>query len=137
MCAALVGTEHVLLAPPSTPVRYQYCMRRRADLSRDAYLDYYVHQHAQFGLLPGVDGYVQLHVDQEASRSAAAAAGFGTWSFDSVSELHMSALDSFLAALAEQPDLAAAAVADSTNFVDVPNSVSFASSVLWRSPGQL
>jgi hypothetical protein len=133
LSAVLVGTDNVVIPSDPTPVRYQYCMRRKAGSTHGEYIDYYATHHKRFGFVtPGIDGYVQFHVDLDLSRAAAAAAGLGTWAVDSVSELHMQSLEGFLAALAEQ-NPGDEALVDEERFVDRRNSVSFTSAVLWRS----
>lgn len=133
LSGALIGVDRVVIPSAPTPVRYQYLMRRKAGTTHAQYLAYYFEQHSRFGFLtPGIDGYAQFHVEPEASRGAARAAGFGSCGVDSVSELHMQSLAGFLEALALKSPGAEAA-ADEERFVDRPNSVSFTSAVLWRS----
>jgi hypothetical protein len=134
LCAALIGRDHVIIPCAPAPVRYQYLMRRKAGTTREQYFDHYFNKHSKFGLItPGIDGYVQFHVDAAASQLAAAAAGFGTWKIDSISELHMQSHDGFVEALGKDSP-AHAALADEDLFVDRANSVSFTSAVIWRSP---
>ena len=66
------------------------------------------------------------------SLAAANAAGFGVWRADSVSELHLASVDTFLNALAKDNPGEAATI-DEERFVDRRNSVMFTSAVLWRS----
>jgi hypothetical protein len=133
LSGVLVGVDNVVIPCEPAPVRYQYCMRRKAGSTHEQYLDYYANHHKRFGFVtPGIDGYVQFHVDLAATRDAAAAAGVGTWAIDSVSELHMQSLEGFLAALAAQ-NPGEEALVDEERFVDRRNSVSFTSAVLWRS----
>ena len=76
--AILVGENNVFVSCDPTPIRYQYCMRRRADFSPAAYLARYGEVHSAFGIKTrGIAGYTQFHVDAEASRQAAEASGFG------------------------------------------------------------
>jgi hypothetical protein len=135
LCTALVGNDHVLLAAERAPVRYQYLMRRREGFSHESYLRRYREIHSRFGCAtPGIRGYVQLHVDPAATRSAARAAGFAGWEVDSVSELHMDSLERFLAEIARST-IGADATADEEVFVDRPRSLAFVSSVTWYAPG--
>jgi hypothetical protein len=135
LCTALVGRDLVFVAGEPTPVRYQYLMRRRDGFTHDAYLRRYAELHSRFGLAtPGIRGYVQLHVDPEATRAAARAAGFGGWEVDSVSELHMDSLEGFLAEIAHS-SIGADATADEELFVDRPNSHAFSSRVTWHAAG--
>jgi hypothetical protein len=74
----LCGRDVVFVPARRSPVRYQYLMRRNASFTNAAYLDYYRSKHSRFGIeTPGAPGYVQLHVDRDASRRAAARAGLG------------------------------------------------------------
>lgn len=128
----LIGAEHVLVPSERAPVRYQYLMRRRADFSHSAYLARYLEVHAQFGLrTPGILGYVQLHVDPDASRRAARASGLPVCDVDSVSELHLASLGAFLAAVSGST-IGAEAVADEERFVDRARSFDFCSRVRWH-----
>jgi len=132
LCTALVGREHVFIAAERARVRYQYLMRRRAGFTHDSYLQRYREIHSRFGFAtPGISGYVQLHVDPEATRAAARAAGFAGWGVDSVSELHMDSLERFLEEIARST-IGADAMADEEVFVDRPYSLAFCSQVLWH-----
>jgi hypothetical protein len=132
LSGVLAGVDHVVIPCGPTPVRYQYVMRRKVDTSHEQYLDHYVNRHAEFGrITPGIEGYVQFHVDSAASERAARAAGTGVWRADSVSELHLASVQTFLEGLAAS-NPAADAGEDEERFVDRPNSVMFTSDVLWR-----
>lgn len=127
----LVGDDVVFVEPQRTPVRYQYLMRRNAAHSHESYLDYYRTKHSRFGIeTPGRPGYVQLHVDRDASRRAAARAGLGIWGFDSVSELHLESLEGFLNALATS-GFGTEPIADEEIFVDRARSLDLCSAVDW------
>ncbi|HKA16505.1 MAG TPA: EthD domain-containing protein [Myxococcota bacterium] len=127
----LIGSDAVFVASERAPVRYQYLMRRNASFTHETYLEYYRTRHSRFGIAtPGTLGYVQLHVDLGASRSAAARAGLGIWGFDSVSELHLASQEAFLRALAES-GFGTEPIADEEIFVDRPNSLDLCSAVDW------
>ncbi len=130
LSSALVGTDRVFVAPAApAPVRYQYLMRRNASFTHDEYLARYAEIHSRFGVeTPGIEGYVQFHVDPDASRAAAARAGFGIWAVDSVSELHLVSVETFLAEVAKSP-VGVAALEDEEVFVDRPRSFDFCSEV--------
>ncbi len=133
LCTSLAGSDHVFKGPGEAPLRYQYLMRRNADFDHAAYLERYREIHSRFGLeTPGILGYVQFHVDIEASREVAAAAGLGGWNVDSVSELHLESMERFLHEIARST-IGAEAVADEEVFVDRARSCDFCSSVE-RSP---
>ena len=106
-------------------------MRRNAEHTHESYLDYYRSKHSRFGLAtPGIRGYVQLHVDPAASRRAAARAGIGVWGCDSVSELYLDSLESFVRELAES-GFGSEPIADEERFVDRANSLDLCSTVEW------
>ncbi len=135
LSTSLVGAPHVFVAGAEAPVRYQYLMRRNAAFDHAAYLERYRDVHSAFGAkTPGIEGYVQLHVDPEASRDVASAAGLGVWGVDSVSELHLASVETFLAAVAKS-DVGAQAIADEEVFVDRARSMDFCSRVVRRASG--
>jgi hypothetical protein len=126
---ALVGDEHLIIGATGAPVRYQYLMRRRADFTHAAYLTRYREGHAPFGVrTPGHLGYVQVHLDPEASARAARASGLGVCDFDSVSELQLSSVKEFVRAVTGS-SIGAEAVADEEHFVDRPRSFDWCSRV--------
>lgn len=133
LSGAFFGVDHVVIPCEPTPVRYQYLMRRKIGTTHDAYVDYYFHHHARFGpRTPGIEGYVQFHIDAAASQRCAAAAGVGLWAADSVSELHAADLGTMLAGFGADPNLAIEAGEDEERFVDRANSVMFISDVVHR-----
>ncbi len=134
LSGAFGGEDHVIIPCAPTPVRYQYLMRRKIGTTHQQYLDYYFPHHSRFGpRTPGIEGYVQYHIDAPASHALATAAGFGLWAADSVSELHAADLNTMLAGFASDPDLAGAAGTDEELFVDRANSVMFISDIVHRS----
>jgi hypothetical protein len=134
LSGAFGGEDHVVIDCAPTPVRYQYLMRRKIHTSHDAYLDHYIENHAKFGLrTPGIEGYVQFHIDAASSRALATIADLGLWAADSVSELHVASVSTMLEGFASAPTLGDDAGADEETFVDRANSVMFTSDVLYRS----
>ena len=134
LSTALVGTDHVFIAPGQAEVRYQYLMRRREGFTHESYLKRYREIHSQFGFrTPGIRGYVQCHLDPDLTRAAARAAGFGVCEVDSVSELHMDSLEGFMAAI-EGSTIGAEAMADEEVFVDRAHSYAFSSQTTWHAP---
>ncbi len=132
LCTALVGEDRVFVPCERTPVRYQYLMRRQASFTHDSYLGRYATIHSRFGLrTPGIRGYVQLHVDPEASRRVARTAGVGIWGVDSVSELHLDSVERFLAEISTS-SVGPEAIADEEKFVDRARSLDFCSAVHWQ-----
>jgi EthD domain len=130
----LVGRDVVFVEPPARSlVRYQYLMRRNASFTHESYLERYRTIHSRFGrITPGIQGYVQLHVDLGVSQQLAARAGLGVWGCDSVSELHLESQETFLRALAES-GFGTQPIADEEIFVDRARSQDLCSAVDWDS----
>ncbi len=127
----LVGEDVVFVASEPTPVRYQYLMRRNDRFDHADYLTRYRKIHSDFGVrTPGKRGYVQFHVDPEASRQAAGAAGLSVWDVDSVSELHLDSLETFIGEVSHWSG-GKEAIADEQVFVDRLRSFDFCSNVDW------
>lgn len=127
----LVGEDVVFVASEAAPVRYQYLMRRNDRFDHASYLARYRKIHSDFGVrTPGKRGYVQFHVDPEASRQAAGAAGLSVWDVDSVSELHLESLETFIGEVSHWSG-GKEAIADEQVFVDRLRSFDFCSSVDW------
>jgi hypothetical protein len=71
--AALIGQQHVIV-PGEGPIWLVYAIRRLPELTREAFLDHWLHKHADIArAVPGLTGYCQVHADPEASRAAAEA----------------------------------------------------------------
>lgn len=127
----LIGDDVTFVSPPRSPVRYQYLMRRDALHTHAAYLEYYRQVHSRFGIeTPGIEGYVQFHVDPVSSREAARAGGFGVWAVDSVSQLYLESVETFISAVSRSK-VGPEAAADERTFVDRSHSFDFISRVEW------
>ena len=125
----LVGTDHWFRPCPPQAVRFQYLMRRRPDLTHEAFARHYREVHSEFGYKTwGVQGYAQLHVDPDASAEAVRLSGLGTCDFDGVSQLYMPTLTKFL--LASPMNGARGMIKDEKRFVDRGNSIMFTSRVV-------
>ncbi len=132
LSTALLGRDVVFIPPKRTPVRYQYLMRRNADFSHEGYLARYESIHSKFGLkTPGIHGYVQLHLDPDRSKAAAATVGVGVWQVDSVSELYLESVEEFMQAIGSLENDGGARE-DEEIFVDRPRSQDFTSRVDWQ-----
>lgn len=102
LSSATVGENKVFIDSAPTPIRFQYCMRRRADHTDSQYFDYYEREHSKFGFgSHGIEGYVQFHIDQTASAKLANALGFGVSQTTSVSELHIADMETFFTGMAK------------------------------------
>lgn len=127
----LLGEDVVFVASERAPVRYQYLMRRNDQFDHASYLKRYRKEHSGFGVrTPGKLGYAQFHVDPEASRQAAGAAGVGVWDVDSVAQLHLASVEAFLAEVSHWSE-GKDAIADEEVFVDRGSSFDFCSQVDW------
>jgi len=125
----LIGSDYLFRPCSPHAVRFQYMMRRRPDLTLEAFARHYREVHSDFGYKTwGVQGYAQLHVDPLASAEAVTLSGLGTCNFDGVSQLYMSALTKFL--LASPINGARGMIKDEKRFVDRDNSIMFASRVV-------
>jgi hypothetical protein len=129
---AIAGTDRVFIEPPEpTPVRYQYLMHRRHDFTHADYLARYESIHSDFGLrTPHIEGYVQLHVDLDASRELGLATGLRAEPCDSMSELHLRSVEHFLEGIIADPEIGRLATEDEERFVDRPRSFGFAHRVV-------
>ncbi len=127
----LVGEEHWFIPADPQPVSYQYLMRRRKDLTHEAYAAHYGNVHSKFGFKTrGIEGYSQFHVDPEASAEIIACSGIGRCDFDGVSQLTLSALSRFVSAIPKNAMIGAAQ--DEENFVDRKTSPMLTSRVVCR-----
>jgi hypothetical protein len=125
----LVGTALWFIPCAPRPVRFQYLMRRRPDLSHEAYLKHYAEIHSAFGFkVRAVDGYDQLHVGPIDSAQAVTASGFGACDFDGVSQLHLPSLARFV--LASPINAASGSLEDQRRFVALERSAMFSSRIV-------
>jgi len=96
----LYGVEHIVVPGEPVDFCYRYFMRRRDDMCYAEYIDYYMNIHAKFGLMmPGINGYRQLHVDREASQQLNDSIRLSYIPFDSVTELYLASMDGFMEAI--------------------------------------
>jgi len=91
-------------------------LRRRADLSREAFIDYYERQHAPLilSLLPGIVEYRRNFALFDGAYVNPGAAPFD---FDVITELRFADYDAAMA-VATRPDVAGRIAADEENFLD-------------------
>ena len=132
LSGALVGSLRPVAGIGDGPVRFLYLMRHRIGSIHAQFKEHWGGPHAEFGRkTAGILGYEQFHVDPEASRATALAAGLGVWRVDGVAELHMRTLQEFFDA-AVGSEVGNAAIEDERSFVDGANSVGFATDVVAR-----
>ena len=132
LSASLAGENKVFVQSRPAPIRFQYCMRRRADFSTKQYLEYYEQQHAKFGIgMRGIEGYSQFHVEPLSSQLLASSISFGIHDVSSVSELHIADMDTFFTGMAQGID-AGNPGEDEDRFVDRLRSVMWVSDEVFR-----
>lgn len=130
-CAAVIGHDYTFRACSPQPLRFQYLMRRRRDFTHEAYSKRYAEVHSEFGLKTrGNPGYVQCHIDPDASRELAKATGCGCWDFDSVAQLDLSSLTRF--AVLAPYNATNGGIQDEKLFIDRAASYMFVSKVVVR-----
>jgi len=85
--AAVLGQEEIV-TPGVAPLQLFWCMRRRAHLTHDQFVDYWLRVHGDFGRRhPGAIGSRQLVADPDASAAAAKVAGVALGDFDGVAQV--------------------------------------------------
>lgn len=106
-------------------IKVVYCLRRKADMSREKFQKYWLETHAQFGKnIEGVKRYVQAHTitgELQEMLEAGHPAGKNE-PFDGVAELWFEESD--LRELPGKPG-GLAALQDEANFIDFERSVIF------------
>jgi hypothetical protein len=125
----LIGSDFLFRPCAPEATRFQYLMRRRHDLSHEAFADHYREVHSQFGFKTmGVNGYAQFHIDPQSSAEAMHALNLDETPFDGASQLYMPTLTKFL--LATPLNAARGMLKDEKRFVDRENSTMFVSKVV-------
>ena len=125
-CAALVGTDHVML-PGSGPAVLIYALRRLPALTLAEFHDYWISTHAEFGrrALAG-QGYRQVHADPTLSAELAEAIGVTVHDLDGAVVSASPSWDSYWQRRAdpEARKTGSEALADEDNFIDHTRSMS-------------
>lgn len=110
-------------------IRLVFVLRRKADLSREAFQDYWLRKHAplvaSFAGDLDILSYVQTHTtDDAATEAAQQARGDMEPAYDGVAELWWASEPDFAANLESESAQAAAAalLEDEAKFIDLPNS---------------
>jgi hypothetical protein len=116
-CTLAVMHPRVFKPDLQQPVHYLYFMKRRTNLCRADYFDYYMNSHYRFGMQTRGIGYTQNYVDSEESARLAQEAGFQLLDCDSVSEMHFYSVEQFKA-LNTVAEMAQAAAEDEERFVE-------------------
>jgi len=115
-------------------VKYVYCLRRRDDLTREAFQDYWKTRHADLirslADVLGATRYVQSHTyNDPINAGIARSRGLGLEPFDGITELWWPGEAAFMASVSSPEGRAAAKryIADEANFVDFGRSCAFLS----------
>ena len=120
--AVAVGEAHVLL-PDRGSVMVVGATHRLPQLDVAGFNDYWLNTHAPLALSlmseqdKAAQGYVQLHVDVDASKQAAGVAGLVDHGYDGILQCTVADIPTFLAIHAN-PEFDAAIYADEAHFVD-------------------
>ena len=131
LSVAQVGSKQIFRSCEPTPVRYQYCMKRRDDLTTEAYLRHYAEVHSKFGLMmEGIEGYTQIHLEPEATARVMDLSGLTFRHFSSVSVLHLASVAEFLEGA--RANSASGFAEDEEKFVDRAQSLMWVSDEVFR-----
>jgi uncharacterized protein (TIGR02118 family) len=112
-------------------IKIVFCLRRRADLSREEFQAYWLTNHAPLvrshADALGVRRYVQVHSVDDAISTAIAGARQSPEPFDGVAELWLDSLDALIASGSSEAGRAAskALLEDERRFIDLERSPLF------------
>jgi uncharacterized protein (TIGR02118 family) len=113
-------------------IKVVFCLRRRPDLTTEAFQRYWLEQHAPLvravAPLLRIKRYVQTHMTVEPQlQGTIDARGIATPPYDGVAELWWDSLEDVLAvgATKDERDAGRRLVADERNFIDLANSPMF------------
>jgi hypothetical protein len=114
------GEQHDVIEGDG-PLQISFALRRTAAMNHDEFSDYWLNSHGRMAKeaprRKTNTGYRQLHADQAACRTLAAAAGLGQDDYDGlVSSDHVDAAR--MKKIFGSPAVAEAALADERNFID-------------------
>lgn len=118
----IAGIEHVLL-PGWGELQLVFALRRKRTLTRQAFHDYWLHQHVHFALDQADNGllYRQHHTDSDWSESVASRLGYSIDDFDGCAEVYYQTVEE-IAERFSRPDISRDAFADEQTFIDHANS---------------
>lgn len=124
--SSLVAARRHAILPGRDAIRLFFGLRRLETLTLEAFHDYWLNRHADFGrrLIPPYT-YHQLHADPDATAALAAEVGAPASTLDGVVEVHFPDLAAFVAQLS-RPEVAEDALADERNFIDHGRSIFWA-----------
>ena len=112
-------------------IKIVFCLRRRSDLSREAFQDYWLNQHAPLvrshADVLGIRRYIQVHTIDDAISLAVAGSRHSPEPFDGVAELWLDSLDALMASGSSDAGRAAsrALLEDERRFIDLEHSPLF------------
>ena len=112
-------------------IKIVFCLRRRSDLSREAFQDYWLNQHAPLvrshADALGIRRYVQVHAIDDAISLAVAGSRHSPEPFDGVAELWLDSLDALMNSGGSAAGRAAASALldDERRFIDLEHSPLF------------
>jgi len=109
-------------------IKIVFCLRRRADLSREEFQDYWLTHHAPLvrshADVLGIRRYVQVHSIDDAISTAVAGPRHSPEPFDGIAELWLDSLDALMAAGGSEAGRAASKdlLEDERRFIDLERS---------------
>ncbi|HKA04251.1 MAG TPA: EthD domain-containing protein [Acidimicrobiales bacterium] len=105
----------------SGPIGLFHLLRRQGGLTREAFLDHWGGSHTRFSRsIPGLDAYIQHHVDPDASSSLARAVDIPPADFDGVAVTYTSSVSAHVELMSRSQTNAG--VRDNETFVAVDRS---------------
>ena len=120
--AVIGGTEHVIL-PGQEQLLLILAIRRPAEMTEDAYHDYWLNKHAEVARkVPVLRAYRQFHANESASRDIGKLLDIGIVDFNGAAQGYYRDVKDFLDIMA-QPEVVADAIEDEKNFIDHSRSV--------------
>ena len=112
-------------------IKIVFCLRRRTDLSRDEFQEYWRNTHAPLvqshAAALGIRRYVQVHSVDDAISTAVSGSRHSPEPFDGVAELWLDSLDALIASGSSEAGRVAAAalLEDERRFIDLERSPLF------------
>ncbi|WP_156135556.1 EthD domain-containing protein [Novosphingobium malaysiense] len=115
--SVLAFRRHAIL-PGRDAVRLYFGLRRLARLTQDAFQDYWLNHHADYGrrLIPPYS-YHQLHTASSETNELAQGTGLAASTLDGVVEVHFPDIEALVRQLSRE-DVAKGALEDERNFID-------------------
>jgi hypothetical protein len=110
------GSSHVVIEGRGLIALF-HILRKRGDMSTATFHDYWSGGHTRFSAtIPGLEGYVQHHVDESATARLAVASGLAGADFEGIAATYASSVDAHVAVMTRPQT--GRGIADNDTFVD-------------------